>query len=131
MSTEENRRIIIEMFEKWSTHGAGVFWETISDDILMTTIGTTKYSGTFVGKEQLVESFAPFQRLFEVPVKFTVDTVVADGDTVAVQARGHSRTRVGQDYNNVYAIFFRMADGKIAEYTEYFDTDLTNDIFGK
>jgi uncharacterized protein (TIGR02246 family) len=131
MSTEENRRIITEMFTRWSAGDASGFYEIMADDISMTTIGSTKYSGTFVGKEEIAGSFGPFLKLFAEPVVLTAETIVADGDLVAVQARGRSRTKDGEEYNNVYAIFFQMSNGKIAKYTEYFDTALTNTVFGK
>ncbi len=130
MSTEENRRIITEMFTRWSAGDASGFYEIMADDISMTTIGRTKYSGTFVGKDEIAASFGPFLKLFAEPVVLTADAIVADGDLVAVQARGRSRTQQGEEYNNVYAIFFRMSNGKIVQYTEYFDTALTNTVFG-
>jgi ketosteroid isomerase-like protein len=131
MGTEENRRIITEIFARWSAGDASGFYETLADDISMTTIGSTKYSGTVVGKAAMAEAFGPFLRLFAEPAVFTAETIVADGDLVAVQARGRSRTKDGQEYSNVYAMFFRMSNGKIIQYTEYFDTDLFNTVFGK
>ncbi|MGO8863875.1 MAG: nuclear transport factor 2 family protein [Acidimicrobiales bacterium] len=131
MTTEANRRIITEMFERWSSGDMRAFSEALADDVSLTTVGSTKYSGTFVGKDQVIASFTPFRELFDEPVLLTAETIVADGDLVAVEARGRSRTKNGLDYCNVYAVFLRMSDGKIVLWTEYFDTELTNTVFGK
>jgi len=131
MTTEANRRIITEMFERWSAGDVRAFSEALADDVSLTTIGSTRYSGTFVGKEAVIASFTPFRELLDEPVLLTAETLVADGDLVAVEARGRSRTKDGQDYHNVYALFLRMSDGKIVQWTEYYDTELTNAVFGK
>ncbi len=130
-TTEHNRRIINDMFTRWATGDVSAFWDALADDISLTTIGTTKYSGTFVGKEAVAASFRTFIDSFDGPIVLTAETIIADGDVVAVQGRGRARTKDGQDYNNIYGIFFRLRDGKIVEYTEYFDTELTNTVFGK
>jgi ketosteroid isomerase-like protein len=130
MSTDDNRRIITEMFSRWSGGDASGFYEMMADDISVTAIGTTKYSGTVVGKEEVAAYFGPFLTLL-AELALTAETIIADGDLVAVQSRGRSRTKDGRDYNNVYAQFFRMSNGKIVQYTEYFDTELTNSVFGK
>jgi uncharacterized protein len=131
MTTENNRRIITDVFARLATGDGSGFWDALADDISLTTIGTTKYSGTFVGKEAVAAWFAPFLGSFDGPIALTADRIVADGDVVAVQGRGRARTKDGQDYNNVYGIFFRLSNGKIVEYTEYFDTALNITVFGK
>ena len=131
MTTEKNRRIITEMFARWSSGDVRAFSEALADDVTLTTVGSTKYSGTFVGKEEVIASFTPFRELFDEPVLLTAETIVVDGDLVAVEARGRSRMKDGQDYRNVYALFLRMSNGKIVQWTEYFDTELFNVVFGK
>jgi ketosteroid isomerase-like protein len=55
---------------------------------------------------------------------------IADGDHVAVEARGANTTRAGARYDNSYCFVFRLADGKLAEVTEYMDTELVTAVLG-
>ena len=48
-----------------------------------------------------------------------------------MQARGNSRTKSGDTYNNTYCQVFRLANGKVQEVTEYLDTELVTTAFGK
>ena len=57
--------------------------------------------------------------------------LIAEGDYVALQARGNSRTKSGGTYNNTYCQVFRIANGKVQEATEYLDTELVTTAFGK
>jgi ketosteroid isomerase-like protein len=41
-----------------------------------------------------------------------------------VEARGHVTTKAGLPYDNSYCYVFRLGDGRVAEITEYFDTQL-------
>jgi ketosteroid isomerase-like protein len=58
------------------------------------------------------------------------DTVFGDGDFVAMQAHGEARAKTGRPYNNTYCFVFRFRDGKIAEMTEYLDTELVTSALG-
>ena len=56
---------------------------------------------------------------------------IADGDHVAVEARGANITRDGRPYYNSYCFVFRLADGKLAELTEYMDSELAGAVLGE
>jgi hypothetical protein len=60
-----------------------------------------------------------------VPKRF-----IADGDLVAVEARGDNRTVKGEPYNNNYCFVFRLENGMLAEVTEYLDTELVTCALG-
>jgi ketosteroid isomerase-like protein len=104
----------------------------LADDVRYTVIGRTKYSGTFVGKQELVEKLiAPLMSQLEGLGTTSIDTIVADGDHVVVQSRAHGRrTKSGSDYNNTYCMVYRIADGRVKEITEYLDTELVTAAFG-
>ena len=55
---------------------------------------------------------------------------IAEGDHVVVEARGANRTRAGAPYCNTYCFVFRVADGKLAELTEYMDSELVTAVLG-
>jgi ketosteroid isomerase-like protein len=47
-----------------------------------------------------------------------------------MEARGEATSATGRPYNNRYCIVFRLAGGKLAEITDYVDTELiTSSLF--
>jgi ketosteroid isomerase-like protein len=104
----------------------------VADDVKFTIIGTTKYSGTCNGKQELIQKvLAPLTAQLEGGITLTPENFIADGDYVAMQARGKATTKSGKPYNNTYCQVFRIANGKVQEITEYLDTELVTSAFGK
>jgi uncharacterized protein len=132
MSASENKEIIRKMFAELAKGNAGAFMSAMADDIKFTIIGTTKYSGTFKGKQELAgKLLGPLGAELEGGLVITPENLIADGDFVAMQARGKSLAKNGKRYDNTYCQIFRISDGKIREVTEYLDTELVTEAFGK
>jgi uncharacterized protein len=103
----------------------------LADDVQWTNMGSTKYSGRYVGKTVVVEKLVgPVFGQLKAGIQSTIDNMVAEGDYVVVQVRGEAETKDGRPYNNSYCHVFKMREGKIREVTEYFDTELTSKILG-
>jgi len=103
----------------------------LTDDITWTNIGSTKFSGTYVGKQALVEQLlGPLFGQLNAGISSTIENMVAESDFVVAQTKGVAETHDGRPYNNTYCQVIRVRDGKIAEVKEYFDTELTNSVFG-
>lgn len=103
----------------------------LADDVRWTNIGSTKYSGTFVGKGDLVTKLlGPLFGKLKTGIASTLGIMIAEADFVVVQSRGMAETKDGQPYNNTYCHVFRVRDGKIIDVVEYFDTELTSAVFG-
>jgi len=130
MGAAENKELVRKMGEAKSLDEV---LGMIADDVRWTLTGKTKFSGTFNGKKELLDKlFYPLFGLMESRGSSTIDNVVAEGDYVVVQSRAHGRkTKSGNDYNNTYCMVYRIANGKIAEVTEYCDTELVTAAFGK
>jgi uncharacterized protein len=119
------------MFAELSKGNAERFLNNFADDCRFTIIGTSRYSGTFNGKQEFIARvLAPLSALLEGGIAITPDNFIAEGDYVAMQARGQSKTKAGGTYNNTYCQVFRLANGKIREMTEYLDTELVTAAFG-
>jgi uncharacterized protein len=132
MGAAENKQLIQTMFAELSKGNAEAFLGNMADNIRFTIIGTTKYSGTFNGKQELISKLlAPLTAQLEGGLTITPDNFIADGDYVAMQARGKSTTKTGKSYNNTYCQVFRLANDKVQEVTEYLDTELVTSAFGK
>jgi ketosteroid isomerase-like protein len=132
MGAAENKQLIQNMFAELSKGNAEAFLGNMADDVKFTIIGTTKYSGTCNGKQELIQKvLAPLTAQLEGGITLTPENFIADGDYVAMQARGKATTKSGKPYNNTYCQVFRIANGKVQEITEYLDTELVTSAFGK
>ncbi len=132
MGAAENKKLIQDMFAELSKGNAPAFLNAMADDVRFVLTGTTKYSGTFNGKQELITKLLqPLTAQLEGGLTITPDNFIAEGDFVAMQARGKSTTKTGKSYNNTYCQVFRIAGGKVQEVTEYLDTELVTSAFGK
>lgn len=132
MGATENKEIIRNMFAELSKGNVDAYLDNLADDVRFTLIGSTKFSGIFEGKQDVVDRLlAPLGGQLDGGIAIHVDRLIAEDDHVVMQARGESVTKSGTPYNNIYAQVFRLADGKVQQITEYLDTELVNTVFGK
>lgn len=132
MSAEDNKQLIQDMFAELSKGNAEAFLGNMADDVEFTLIGSTKYSGTFNGKKELIEKLlTPLSTQLESGITITPSNFIADGDFVAMQAKGKSTTKSGKPYDNTYCQVFQVVNGKVQRVTEYLDTELVTEAFGK
>ena len=126
-STERNRELIEGIFDELARNNPRPFADALADDVRWTTPGSSVWSRTFAGKQVvLTELLAMVRAQLVERVRLTVLRILADGDHVVVQAKGQATTKKGKPYNNDYCFLYRIADGKIAEVTEYIDTALAS-----
>ncbi len=131
MGLAENKQVVRTFFDAGNRGDLESCLRLMADDVTWTNIGSTKYSGTFVGKEALVaDLLGPLFDQLATGIASTLEGVIAESDLVVVQSRGRAETKDGRPYNNTYCHVFRINDGKISEVTEYFDTALTSSVFG-
>jgi ketosteroid isomerase-like protein len=132
MGAVENKELIRNMFAELSKGNGEAFLNTMADDVRFTIIGKTKYSGVFNGKQELINKLlGPLGAELEGGIAITPDNLIADGEFVAMQARGKATAKNGKPYNNTYCQIFKIVDGKVKEVTEYLDTELVTSVFGK
>jgi ketosteroid isomerase-like protein len=133
MGAAENKKLMQDMFAELGKGNGDAFLGNMADDVQFTIIGSTKWSGTFKGKKELVEKLlGPLNAELEGGITITPDNFIADGDTVAMQAKGKATTKSGKSYYNTYCMEFKFnKDGKVQRVTEYLDTELVTTAFGK
>jgi ketosteroid isomerase-like protein len=69
--------------------------------------------------------FGTDEKLFDTGTRsydFEVTSAIAEGDKVAVEMRHRGRTRDGRSYETDYHVLYRLAEGRIQEVHEYFDS---------
>lgn len=132
MGAAENKKLIQDMFAELSKGNGEAFLGNLADDVQITLIGTTKFSGTFNGKQEFIEKvLAPLGAQLEGGIAITPSNFIAEGDFVAMQAKGKSTTKGGKSYDNTYCQVFQIVNGKVQRMTEYLDTELVTEAFGK
>src|SRR5262249_28454814 len=131
MTTPENKQLVEHIFAELAQGNSPPLVESMSDDFCWTVTGSNQWSGTYRGKQAVLdELLAQLRSRIEGRVKTVAHRVIAEGDFVVVEARGNNTTKAGLPYNNAYYFVIRVADGKLREITEYMDTELVASALG-
>ena len=99
--------------------------DSFAVDAVWTIHGDLPIAGPWHGRDRIVDDFlvAVGGALYEPgSVAFAFPTLIAEGDTVALEWRVRARTPHGGEYANAYCGLFVVRDGRIAEVREYLDT---------
>ncbi|MGI9024717.1 MAG: nuclear transport factor 2 family protein [Burkholderiaceae bacterium] len=129
MNAAENKRILQAVFDELAKGNSRPFVDAMSDDFSWTIAGTGPWAGTWRGKNAVREElFAPLFAQFETQYTNTAQRLIAEDDLVVVECRGRVRTKNGKRYDNTYCYVCRIKAGKMAELTEYCDTQLIADV---
>jgi hypothetical protein len=130
-----NSALVSRIFGKagsdFAAFDRALYLDSLTDDVRYTIIGSTSLSVVARGREQILRRIiAPFMERLDGAIEIAPETIFGEDDLVAMQARGRARTKRGQRYDNTYCFVFRFRDGRIAEITEYLDTDLVRAALG-
>jgi ketosteroid isomerase-like protein len=128
--TAQSEAVVREFFAdlKSALNGDNVNpYRTMAENVEFVVTGQTPLSGTWRGMRAVMEQFlpvasplmgrAPGHGLF--PLEF-----IAEGNRVAVLARGRGSNVLGMPYNNTYFLWFEVQGGLITRYIEDFDSSL-------
>ena len=131
MGISENKQVVLDFYEAGARGDMDTCFALLADDITWTNIGTTKFSGTYAGKQALSENLlGPLFGQLKAGISSQVEHLTAEGDTVVAQTTGTAETVDGVPYNNTYCQVIRIRDGQIARVMEYMDTALIDSVFG-
>jgi uncharacterized protein len=130
MSIVENKKLIQDAFTAWANGDGMAFFNLLTDNATWTVMGSCPISGTYVGRQRLVEdALTPQREKLAGPPTPTVINIIAEGDTIVIQWTGKGTTKTGQPYNNSYCYVVQMENGKITRGTAYLDTELVRSIW--
>jgi uncharacterized protein len=99
--------------------------DSFAEDATWTIYGDLPIAGPWEGRDRIVDDFLSTVggTLFEAGTQsFEFPTLIAEGDTVALEWRVRARTVGGADYDNVYCGIFTVRDGRISAVREYLDS---------
>jgi ketosteroid isomerase-like protein len=130
---EINRNTIRRAFEAWS-NGTGAITDVLAPELVWRIEGNSAASRRYESKQQFVdEVLAPFGARFHSssdPFRpIDIRGVYADGDTVIVLWNGRGTANDGRTYENSYAWFLTMRDGKVVDGTAFYDSIAFNDLW--
>lgn len=101
----------------------------MADECRWTFPGQRSWSGTWAPKDEVVHGLLrPLMAQFGGVYRSEADLVIADGDRVVAQVRGHATTTRGEPYEQTYCFVFRIADGLVTEVVEHCDTALVERV---
>ena len=125
MSTTKNKEIVRRFYQAGNCGDMDACFGLISDDIKWVNIGSTSLSGTFQGKEELLEKLlGPLFGRLKAGIFTHIIQLIAEGEFVVAHTSGTAETLDGRPYNNTYCWIIRLRNGKFVEVTEFADTEL-------
>ncbi|QWF83617.1 nuclear transport factor 2 family protein [Amycolatopsis sp. CA-230715] len=132
-STEENRELLRRVFDEMAKGNVRALSEAMADDFRWVFPGDWSWSRTWEPKEAvLTKLLRPLMAQFDDDgYRLEADYVLADGDRVAVQARGRGTTRRGRAYHQTYCFVFRVRNGRLTEVIEHCDTALVERVLDR
>jgi uncharacterized protein len=131
MSAAGNKRLMQEIFARVAVGDGALFVEHLADDVVMRVSGQNSWSRTFTGKQSVLRDLFGVVRERTTGTRKTIPLrFIADGDIVAIEARGEMTSKTGEPYNNEYCLIYRLREGKIVEITEYNDSVLCERVLG-
>ncbi len=127
MSIEENKHFVKQFLEWIAAGDAEAITSSYHPDGRVTTMGNTLISGTR-GVQEIRQFSSGVLDAFPGGLLFTIQSMTAEDDRVAVECEAKGRHVSGADYHQHYHFLFRFRDGKLLELKEYLDTELVTEI---
>jgi len=131
MGIAENKQVVLDFYEAGARGDMDACFSLLADDITWTNIGSTKFSGTYSGKQAIEEDLlGPLFSQLKAGISSHVEQLIGEGDIVVAQTSGTAESTGGVPYNNTYCQVIQVRDGQIANVKEYMDTALIDSVFG-
>jgi len=131
MTAQANKQLMQQIFAGLANGNRKPFGDAMAEAFTWHLIGTTKWSGTYRGKDVVRRQLLkPLFERFADQYTNTAVRFIAEDDFVVVECRGRVTTKAGRPYNNTYCYVCRLEGGMLRELTEYFDTELVTAALG-
>ena len=132
--TQSNRQIVSQAFEAWR-EGARPITDVFAPQMTWRIEGHSVASKKYTSARHFVdEVLTPFAARFASGERFRPNRIrgtYADGGTVIVLWDGHGVANDGQPYENSYAWFMRMQNGKVVEGIAFYESISFNDLWSR
>lgn len=127
-----NKAAIQAAFDAWRA-GTGNPFELLADEATWTIVGHSAASKSYPDKETfLTEVIRPFNaRMSKGLVPTRIRGLHAEGSTVVIFFDASATARDGIPYDNTYAWFMDMKDGRIVRVSAFYDSIVFNDLWSR
>jgi ketosteroid isomerase-like protein len=126
-NTGANKAFVTHFFDALNKGDVEFIVDSYASDGCLQTMGSTLISGLF-SREQIAASAGGIFDVFPQGLRFTVLSMVGEGDKVAVEATSEGKHIGGQTYSNEYHFLFEFRAGKLLKLKEYMDTERVTDV---
>jgi uncharacterized protein len=131
MSAAANKELVQQVFADSANRSGTTFADNLTEDASWIVTGQYSWSHEFKGHEAIQTGLmGHFRSFFAERPRTVAFNFIADGDYVAVEARGDNVTKTGQRYDNQYCLVFKIENGKIKQIKEYCDSTLVERVLG-
>lgn len=129
--SEDNKKVVEALYAAGNRGDLEACFGMLAEDVSWTVMGSTRFSGTYAGKQALMEELlGPLFGRLNGGIRMEVRNLIAEGDQVVAVADGRAETLEGVPYENRYCQVFTIRDGRIVAVEEFLDTAHTNAVFG-
>jgi hypothetical protein len=128
MTIEANKELARNFVAALNRADSDWVLEHYADDMLMWTAGSLPISGPH-DKSEIRTLMDGILSAFPNGLEFSITTLTAEGDRVAIEAESRGTHVSGKPYHNQYHFLMRIRDGLVVELKEYFDTLHASEVF--
>jgi ketosteroid isomerase-like protein len=131
MSAADNKKLVQQIYADSAARSGTTFADNLAEDASWVVTGQYSWSHEFRGRDAIQNGLmGHFRSFFAERPRMLAFNFIADGDYVAVEARGDNVTKAGLRYDNQYCLVFRIENGKIKQIKEYCDSTLVERVLG-
>ena len=131
MSAADKKKLVQQIFADSAARSGTTFADNLAEDASWVVTGQYSWSHEFRGRDAIQNGLmGHFRSFFAERPRTLAFNFIADGDYVAVEARGDNVTKAGLRYDNQYCLVFRIENGKIKQIKEYCDSTLVERVLG-
>lgn len=125
----QNRALVEEAFARWSA-GTGSPYDLLDNDVSWTIVGRSDASRTYPSKEAFMRDvIRPFNARMSQGLRPTIRQLTTDADKVIIFFDAAGVAKDGKPYENTYAWFWEMRDGRVVRAHAFYDTLTFNDFW--
>jgi ketosteroid isomerase-like protein len=124
MTVATNKELVKRFIHELESGDRDRLAELLSDDATWWLPGSLPVSGTYRGRDSVMDGFlAKGLGLYRPDtLTFTIVSMIGEGDTVAVEWVADGTSAGGERYHNYYHVAFDVRDEKICAVREYVDS---------
>ncbi|MFB0987291.1 MAG: nuclear transport factor 2 family protein [Phycisphaerales bacterium] len=119
---KDNKQLAQGMLDALSRADEAWVAEHYADDFKIWVTGSLPFSG-INDRAGALAGMPAVLDLFPDGLTFTSHSMIAEGNTVAIEATSSGKTFRGDQYAQEYHFVMRAKGGKITEWKEYMDTE--------